>query len=148
MTPSLGLHSTQGLLPSVESVVPFAGVKTHARSVAQSCPTLCDPIDCSPPAPPSMGFSSQEYWSGLPCPPPGALPNPGTEPGSPTLQAGSLPLSPWYKPKLCFECPLNSLPVAGPAPSASLQGPWLTSAFLLAVRAGLPGSCFSHYHVL
>ena len=38
-----------------------------------------------------MGFSRQEYWSGLPCPPPGDLPKPGTEPGSPTLQADSLP---------------------------------------------------------
>ena len=33
-------------------------------------------------APLSMGFSRQEYWSGLPCPPPGALPNPGMEPMS------------------------------------------------------------------
>ena len=36
-------------------------------------------------APPSMGFSKQEYWSGLPLPSPGDLPNPGTEPGSPAL---------------------------------------------------------------
>ena len=42
-------------------------------------------------APPSMGFSKQEYWSGLPCPPPGDLPNPGIEPRSPTLRADSLP---------------------------------------------------------
>ena len=42
-------------------------------------------------APPSMGFSSQEYWSGLPFPSPGDLPGPGFEPGSPTLQADSLP---------------------------------------------------------
>ena len=41
----------------------------------------------------SMGFSRQEYWSGLPCPPPGDLPNPGIEPRSPALQADSLPLS-------------------------------------------------------
>ena len=34
------------------------------REVAQSCPTLSDPMDCSLPAPPSMGFSRQEYWSG------------------------------------------------------------------------------------
>ena len=45
-------------------------------------------------APLSMGFSRQEYWSGLPCPPPGDLPNPGIEPGSPTLQANSLPSEP------------------------------------------------------
>ena len=38
-------------------------------------------------APPSMGFSRQEYWSGLPFPSPGELPDPGIEPKSPTLQA-------------------------------------------------------------
>ena len=45
------------------------------------------------------GFSRQEYWSGLPCPPPGDLPNPGIEPRSPTLQADSLPPEPSGKPK-------------------------------------------------
>ena len=38
----------------------------------------------------SMGFSRQEYWSGLPFPPPGDLPDPGIEPRSPALQADSL----------------------------------------------------------
>ena len=38
-----------------------------------------------------MGFSRQRYWSGLPFPSPEALPNPGIEPGSPTLQADALP---------------------------------------------------------
>ena len=38
-------------------------------------------------------FPRQEYWSGLPCPPPGYLPDPGIEPTSPALQADSLPLS-------------------------------------------------------
>ena len=42
-------------------------------------------------APVSVGFSRPEYWSGLPCPPPGDLPNPGIKPRSPTLQADSLP---------------------------------------------------------
>ena len=41
-------------------------------------------------APPSVGFSRQEYWSGLPFPSPGDLPDPGIEPGSPTLQADAL----------------------------------------------------------
>ena len=41
-------------------------------------------------APPSMGFSRQEYWSGLPFPSPGDLPNPGIEPRSPALQADTL----------------------------------------------------------
>ena len=44
-------------------------------------------------APLSMGFSRQEYWSGVPCPPPGDLPDPRIKPTSPALQAGSLPLS-------------------------------------------------------
>ena len=50
-------------------------------------------------APLSMGFSRQEYWSGLPCPPPANLPNPGIEPRSPTLQMDSLLSEPPGKPK-------------------------------------------------
>ena len=53
-------------------------------------------------APLSMGFSGQEYWSGLPCPPPGALPNPRMEPTSPfspALQVDSFPTEPPVKPK-------------------------------------------------
>jgi len=42
----------------------------------------------------SMGFSRHEYWSGLPLPSPGDLPDPGIEPGSPTLQADALPSEP------------------------------------------------------
>ena len=46
----------------------------------------------------SMGFSSQEYWSGLPFPSPGDLPNPGIEPWSPALQTDALPSEPPGKP--------------------------------------------------
>ena len=59
----------------------------------QSCLTLCNPIDCSPPGSSLHGIFQQEYWSGLPCIPPGYLPDPGTEPTSPApsaLQADSL----------------------------------------------------------
>ena len=63
-------------------------------SVAQSCLTLCDPWTVAHQAPPSMGFSRQEYWSGLPFPSPGDLPNPGVEPGSPALQADALTSEP------------------------------------------------------
>ena len=63
----------------------------------QSCLTLHDPLDCSPPGPLSMGISRQEYWSGLPLPPPGDLPDPGIKPMSPALQADSLPLSHWER---------------------------------------------------
>ena len=45
-------------------------------------------------APQSMEFSRQEYWSGLPFPPPGDLPNPGLEPRSPTLEADALTSEP------------------------------------------------------
>ena len=45
-------------------------------------------------APPSMGFSRQEYWSGLPFPSPGDLPDPGIEPRSPTLEADALTSEP------------------------------------------------------
>ena len=51
------------------------------------------------PAPLSMGFSRQEYWSGLPFPSPGDLPDPGIKPRSPTLQADSLPSEPLGKPR-------------------------------------------------
>ena len=71
--------------------------------------TLCDPWTVACQAPLSMGFSSPEYWSGLPCPPPGDLPDPGIKPTSlksPALQVGSLPLVPPGKP--CFlEPPFN-----------------------------------------
>ena len=47
----------------------------------QSCPTLCNRVDSSTPGSSVHGFSRQEYWSGLPRPPPGGLPNPGIEAG-------------------------------------------------------------------
>ena len=53
----------------------------YAKSF-QSCLTHYDPIDCNPSAPPSMGFSRQEYRSGLPFAPPGDLPDPGIKPMS------------------------------------------------------------------
>ena len=58
-------------------------------SVAEWCLTLCNPWD----------FSRQGYWSGLPCPPPGNLPNLGIQPRSPALQADSLPSKPPGKPR-------------------------------------------------
>ena len=60
-------------------------IKESESEVVQPCPTLCDPVDCSPPGSPSRGFSRQEYWRGLPFPSPGDLPSPGIEPTSPVL---------------------------------------------------------------
>ena len=68
--------------------------------VAESGLTLCDPWTAARQAPLSMGFPRQEYWSGLPLPSPGHLPDPGIEPGSPALQVGSLPSEPPGKPCL------------------------------------------------
>ena len=48
----------------------------------------------------SMGFSRQEYWSGLPFPSPGDLPDLGIEPGSPALEADTLPTEPPGKPPI------------------------------------------------
>ena len=56
--------------------------------VAQLCLTLYDPMTITYQAPLSMGFPRQEYWSGLPFPSPGDLPNPGIEPMSPALACG------------------------------------------------------------
>ena len=64
-------------------------MKESESEVAQLCLILCDPMDCmgtvARQAPPSMGSSRQEYWSGLPFPSPKDLPDPGIEPRSPTL---------------------------------------------------------------
>ena len=70
------------------------GLYESESEVTQSCPTLCDPWTVAHQAPPSMGFSRQEYWSGLPFPSPGDLPDPGIEPRSPTLQADALTSAP------------------------------------------------------
>ena len=68
--------------------------------VTQSCLTLCDPMECSPLASSvHWRFSRQEYWSGLPFPPPGDLPNSGIKPRYPTLQENSLLSEPPGKPK-------------------------------------------------
>ena len=73
--------------------------------VPQSCLTLFSPVrlfatpwTVAHQAALSMGFSRQEYWSGLPCPPLGSLPNPGMEPRSPAWQVDSLLSEPPGKP--------------------------------------------------
>ena len=70
--------------------------------VTQSCPTLCNPVDCSSPGSSVHGiFFRQEYWSGLPFPLPGDLPEPGIKPPfpvSPASQVDSSPAEPSGKP--------------------------------------------------
>ena len=78
--------------------LPLAFYVCMCAKSLQLFPTLCNPMTVVRQAPLSMGLSRQEYWSGLPCPPPGNLANPGTEPASltsPALQANcphSVPL--------------------------------------------------------
>ena len=69
--PRLAYVSFPWTLPSQKCV--------HAKSL-QSCPTLYDPMDCSLPGSCIHGIPRQEYWSGLPCLPPGNLSEPGIEP--------------------------------------------------------------------
>ena len=78
---------------------PLTADRESESEVAQSCPTLCNPWTVAHRAPPSMVFSRQEYWSGLPFPSPGDRPNPGIEPRSPTLQADALTSAPPGKPR-------------------------------------------------
>ena len=73
---------------------------------AQPCLTLCDPMDWGPPGSSVQGFSRQEYWSGLPCPPPGDLADPGIKPmspASPALVGGFFTAEPPGKPTyICY----------------------------------------------
>ena len=68
-----------------------------------ACLTLCDPITVACQAPLSMGFPKQEYWSGLPLPSPGCLPDSGIKPRSPELQADSLPTELQGKPQGVYD---------------------------------------------
>ena len=80
---STGSPQTLGRVPEEPTI---HDLWFYLHEVAQSCLTLCDPMDSRlHQAPPSMGFSRQEYWSGLPFPSPGNLPYPGIEPRSLTL---------------------------------------------------------------
>ena len=94
-----------------------------AGLVAKSCLTLATLWTVAPQAPLSMGSSRQEYWSWLPCPPPQDLSNPGIKPGSPAMQADSLPSEPSGKP-------------SGSQRSHFLQGVWVPSMSFTALGPG------------
>ena len=100
---TLSIHSICNLLHLLtQNSQSSPSLLLHVK-VAQPCPTLCNPTDCSSPGSSVHGeFSSQEDWSRLQCPPPGDLLNPGMEPRSPALQVNSLPSEPPGKPSLNF----------------------------------------------
>ena len=90
-------------------------------------------------APPSMGFSKQEYWSGFPFPSPGDLPKPGIEPGCPVLQADALPSEPPGKsPSPQFSSVAQSCP--------TLCDPMYRSTPGLPVHHQLPEFTQTHVH--
>ena len=74
-------------------------VKVKVKTLSR-VPLFATPWTVAYQAPPSMGFSRQEYWSGLPFPSPGDLPHPGIKPRSPTFQADALTAEPPGKPRL------------------------------------------------
>ena len=123
-------------------------------------------------APLSMGFSRQEHWSGLPCPPPGDLPDPEMEPWSPALQAGSFLSEPPGKPTLpvsrslilasaiCLKCkcchvspapwvePLRWIPLtSGPPPQARPLFSFLRPCWSI-LRRGFVPALFCTWSVL
>ena len=114
----------------------------------QSCPTLCNPMNCSPPGSSVHGFSRQEYWGRLPCLPPGDLPNPGIEPTPPALAGGFFSTRVTWEALLSLApslfLPMTSQASPGPDPSPFLCGAlhlnWCS--FLVALRrSSLPAVC-------
>ena len=101
-------------IPNLMKRQKLSGVKHHhARNISflvfcpldgslvtKSCLILATSQTVARQAPLSMGFSRQEYWSGLPLPSPRDLPDPGVEPRSPALQADSLPTELQRKPNI------------------------------------------------
>ena len=98
--------------------------------VAQSCLTPCDPTDYSRPGSSVEGILRKEYWNRLSFLSPGYLPNPEIEPGSPALQADSLPLSHQGSllvpaaaaAKLLQSCPTLCDPIDGSPPGSPVPG--------------------------
>ena len=72
-----------------------------------------------------MGFSRQEYWSGLPFPSPEDLPNPGIEPTSPALAAGFFTTEPPGKPELYINKPIKIGKKRGDRDGEHMLNPWL-----------------------
>ena len=106
---SAGTRRGAALIP-VSSLHPVMKLCKVKVSAAQSCPTLAIPWTIARPFPLSTGFSRQEHWSGMSCPSPGDLPDPGIEPQSLGLQVDSLPSeSPGNRLSFVNGCLINFL---------------------------------------
>ena len=117
--------------------------------VAQSRPTLCFPMDCSPPGSSVHRILQARILDGLPCPPPRDLPKPGICAKSPTLQADSLPSEPPEKPKNTGVSSLSLLQEN--FPTQELNQSLLHCMHILYQLSyqGNPTLCLDHYsHIL
>ena len=98
--------------------------RSYVLLVTPSCPTLCNPMDCSPRLLCPWGFSRLEHWSGLPCPPPENLPSQGPNPGLLHCSQILYHLSPG-KPKRRYtngQCRQDKMPnIINPQRSANLN---------------------------
>ena len=128
--------------------------------VAKSCPTLCEPMDCSPPGFSIHAWISQaEYWSGLPFPSPGDLPNPRIGPTSPTLAtrffatqspAAAAAAAKSLQPCLTLCDPIDISPPGSPIPGI-LQArtqEWVAISFSSAWKWKVKGNSLSHIRLL
>ena len=119
------------------------------RLVAELCPILCDPTDCALQAPLFMGFSRQEYCSGLPCPPPGDLSNQGSNPGLLHCRQILYSLSHQGSPRRLewVACPFSR---HLPDPGMELGSPALQADFYQLSNQGSPLKCIkiSNHHVV
>ena len=89
-----------------------------------------------------MGFSRQEYWSGLPFPSPGELPDPGTEPRSPPLQADALTTDLWRKPHLTLITFLKGSSLYSPTGVGTSIYEWILGRHIQSTAASVAlGTC-------
>ena len=98
---------TMALLRVKEATVNYI-VKVKVKSLSHVW-FFATPWTVAHQAPPSRGFSRQEYWSGLPFPSPGDLPDPGIEPRSPTLEADALTSEPLRNTTISWPLLINGI---------------------------------------
>ena len=143
--------SWEALSPIIVIPVCLWGISSKTRCavlclVAQSCPTLCNSMDCSPPGSSVHGdFPGKDNWSGWLCPPPGDLPDSGIKPRSPALQVDSLPSEPPGTPPLAPEKPMEwvASPYPGDLPNPEIE-PGSPALQVDSLPAELPGKPFKN----
>ena len=108
------MRSSPLLMRTLEEAVPSLGVTLCCAESLSRVRLFVTPWTVTRQAPLSMGFSRQEYWRGVPYPPPGGLPDPEIEPRSPALQADSLPSEKPEQMHLCsFQKSTLNISVSG-----------------------------------